>query len=396
MRLQDRPTRGTRLIDKNKIPFHRTPVTGDEYGYIREAIESRQLSGPGKQSKACESLIKSQIGAERVFLVPSCTAALEMSALLLGLGPGDEVIMPSFTFVSNPNAVVLRGATPVFVDVDPVTFNIDPQAVEQAITDRTRAIFATHYAGVPADMEALQRIAEPRGIVLVEDAAQAYGSRRNGKPAGMMAPLAGFSFHGTKNVAGGEAGALVVNDRELAARAAIIREKGTDRSRFLDGEVDFYTWQDVGSSQLVSEVTAAFLRAQLEHADQLNAERLELWERYRSALSELGARGYFRLPSPPASVEHNAHIFFLVLSNREERDTLASVLAARGISAYWHYIPLHSSPGGQRYGRTVGSMAQTHRAADCLIRLPLFQGLGAQQDQVIEAVRVWAENKVPA
>lgn len=379
------------MNENRKIPFYRPGIVGAEQDYIRDAMENRQLSGPGPHTKACESLIRSQIGADSVFVVPSCTAALEMSALLLDLGPGDEVIMPSFTFVSNANAVVLRRATPVFVDVDPVTFNLDTTAVEQAITERTRAIFVTHYAGVPADMDALRSIAEPRGIALVEDAAQAYGSRRNGRPAGMLSPLSCFSFDGQKNITAGEAGALVVNDANLHEAAAIAREKGTDRTRFMAGKVDFYTWQDVGSAQAVSEMTAAFLLAQLERTDEIIAKRLGLWNRYREGLADLAAEGFFDIPSPPADIEHNAHIFFVVLPDRDRCADLAAELGKRGIAALTHYIPLHTSPAGQRYGRSVGSMDGTTRAAECLLRLPLYHDLGSDQERVIEAVRDWAK-----
>jgi dTDP-4-amino-4,6-dideoxygalactose transaminase len=380
------------MSDYDKIPFMRTGIADAGPDYVRDALESRQLSGPGRYTKACETLIKSHIGASSAFLVPSCTAALEMCALLIGVGPGDEVIMPSYTFVSNANAAVLRRATPVFVDVDPVTFNIDPQSVEAAITDRTRAIFVTHYAGVTADMEAILRIAQPRGIVVVEDAAQAYGARRNGQAAGTFAPLSCFSFDGQKNVSAGEAGALVVNDANFVAAAAVAREKGTDRSRFMAGKVDFYTWQDVGSAQIVNEMTAALLQAQLESADVFNATRRAQWDRYRDGLADLAAEGIFDLPSPPAEAEHNGHIFFIVLPDSERRDNLAAELAQAGITALTHYIPLHSSPAGQRFGRAAGPLTGTRRATEGLLRLPLYHDLGSGQDRVIDAVRAWAKN----
>lgn len=375
------------------IPFFRPSVAGAEHDYVRDAIENRRLSGPGPHSEACEALIRSRLGADNVFVVPSCTAALEMSALLLNLGPGDEVIMPSFTFVSNANAVVLRRATPVFVDVDPVTFNLDPQAVQRAANDRTRAIFVTHYAGVPADMDALQSIAGPRGIHLVEDAAQAYGSRRNGRSAGMFAPLSCFSFDGQKNVTAGEAGALVVNGAGLRDAATIIREKGTDRTRFKEGKVDFYTWQDVGSAQIASEITAAYLHARLEQAEEIIETRLRLWHRYHDGLCDLASEGLFELPAPPTCADHNGHIFFVVLPNSNLRADLANELAKQNISALTHYVPLHTSPGGQRYGRCVGSMDGTERASSRLLRLPLYHDLGSDQERVIEAIRNWAKNR---
>lgn len=383
------------MAENDRIPFMRTCVADTGPDRVLNALASRQIAGPGHFSRACETLIKAQVGVPNAFLVPSCTAALEMCALLLGVGPGDEVIMPSFTFVSNANAAVLRRATPVFVDVDPVTFNIDPQSVEDAITERTRAIFVTHYASVPADMEAILRIASKHDIAVVEDAAQAYGSRRNGKAAGTFAPLACFSFDGQKNISAGEAGALVVNDAKLVAAAAIAREKGTDRSRFLAGKVDFYTWQDVGSAQVVNEMTAALLQAQLEAAETFNATRLAQWVRYRDGLADLATDGIFDLPSPPEDVEHNGHIFFVVLPDRTRRDSLATYLAEAGITALSHYIPLHSSPAGERFGRVPGPLPGTFRATECLLRLPLYHDLGASQDRVIDAVRGWAKNGGP-
>ena len=372
----------------------RTGIAEAGPDHVLNALASRQISGPGRFSQACEALIKAQVGVPSAFLVPSCTAALEMCALLLGVGPGDEVIMPSFTFVSNANAAVLRRATPVFVDVDPVTFNIDPQSVEDAITERTRAVFVTHYAGVPADMDALLRIAAKHDIAVVEDAAQAYGSRRNGRAAGTFAPLACFSFDGQKNISAGEAGALIVNDARLVAAAAVAREKGTDRSRFLAGKVDFYTWQDVGSAQVVNEMTAALLQAQLEAVDRFNATRLAQWGRYRDGLADLAADGVFDLPSPPDGVEHNGHIFFVVLPDRGRRDSLAAWLAEAEITALSHYIPLHSSPAGERFGRAAGPLPGTQRGAECLLRLPLYHDLGSGQDRVIDTVRGWAKNGV--
>jgi dTDP-4-amino-4,6-dideoxygalactose transaminase len=313
-----------------------------------------------------------------------------MTALLLGLAPKDEVIMPSFTFVSTANAVVLRGASPVFVDIDPVTFNLDPDAVASALTTRTRAIFAVDYAGVPADLHAICAIAAPYGLPVVEDAAQAYGSYREGLSAGAMARLACFSFHGTKNVTAGEAGALLINDGELVDRASVLRDKGTDRAKFLSGAIDCYTWQDVGSSQIVNELTAAFLQAQLERRDEINAGRLAIWNRYREAFLPLEEAGLFALPNPPAGVQHNAHIFFLVLPNQGARERLRAFLRSRFITAASHYVPLHASPAGRRFGRVSGQLPNTARASAGLLRLPLYEGLGSGQDRVIEAVLDWA------
>jgi dTDP-4-amino-4,6-dideoxygalactose transaminase len=371
------------------VPLNRVHLTGDELRHIGEAIASGALSGPGPQSLYCEAVIRRAVGAEWAAIVPSCTAALEMSAILLDLVPGDEVVMPSYTFVSTAAAVALRGAVPVFVDVDPVTLNICPDAAAAAVTARTRAIFAVHYAGVVADMDALARVARARGLALVEDAAQAYGSSRGGRPAGSFGTAACFSFHGTKNVTSGEGGALVVNDPALVERAGILRDRGTDRERFLRGQVNAYSWQDIGSSQIVSEITAAFLRAQLDHADRITAERRALWQGYADALAGPALQGHFRLPAPPPEVRHNGHIFFLMLPDARSRLSLGAHLARQGIVAAPHYVPLHSAPAGRRFGRPSGAMTVTDRAAECLLRLPLWVGLGRDQDRVIDAVLDW-------
>lgn len=375
------------------IPLSRVRTAGNELTYIEQAIRSGVLAGPGPFSSACERHVREATGGAAAFLVPSCTAALEMSALLLQLGPGDEVVMPSFTFVSSANAVVLRGAVPVFADVDPVTFNLDPGAVEAAITPRTRAVFVTHYAGVPADMEAILAVTSGHGIHAVEDAAQALGSTRGGRRAGSFAPLACFSFHGTKNLAAGEAGALVINDPSLVPRAEILRDKGTDRARFLAGEVDRYAWQEAGSSQIVSELVSAFLLGQLEAAEAIQARRMALWEAYRDGLAGAASEGHFRLPAPPTTVRHNAHIFFLVMPDRAARADLAAHLAACEITAATHYVPLHSAPAGKRYGRVSGPLDATELAAGCLLRLPLYDGLEPDQPRVIAAVLEWTRRR---
>lgn len=380
-------------MNSGSVPLNRVHLTGDELRHIGEAIASGALSGPGAQSAYCEAVIRRAAGAPWAAIVPSCTAALEMSAVLLDLGPGDEVVMPSFTFVSTAAAVALRGAVPVFVDVDPVTLNICPEAAAAAVTARTRAIFAVHYAGVVADMDALARLAHARGLALVEDAAQAYGSTRGGRPAGSFGTTACFSFHGTKNVTSGEGGALVVNDPALVERAGILRDRGTDRERFLRGQVNAYSWQDIGSSQIVSEITAAFLRAQLDHADAIRADRLSIWQGYAAALAEPARQGQFRIPAPPPETEHNGHIFFLMLPDARSRLSLGEHLARRGIVAAPHYVPLHSSPAGRRFGRPSGPMTVTDHAADCLLRLPLWVGLGGDQDRVIDGVLDWCAGR---
>ncbi len=371
------------------IPFSRTHVTGRELDYIQKVISSGKIAGPGEYSKACEAHICGTTAARSAFLVPSCTAALEMCAMLLDLGPGDEVIMPSFTFVSNSNAVVLRGAVPVFADVDPVTFNLAPDQIEAAMTSKTRAIFVTHYAGVTAPMPEICRLAESRGVYLVEDAAQAYGSSLQGRPAGSFAPLSCFSFHGTKNVSAGEAGALVVNDPQLIDRSAILREKGTDRTSFLAGEVSTYTWQDIGSSYVVSELAAAFLLAQLEDMAEITARRSRLWRNYHEGLFDLASTKTFQLPNPPTDNIHNSHLFFLVLPDRSARMSLSAFLNSKGIASATHYVPLDASPAGKRYGRVSGDLRETRRAAECLLRLPLYPGLEEHQPFIIEMVRQW-------
>lgn len=375
------------------IPFCRQYLVGTEENEIANALKNRSIAAPGPYSELCEALISDQVGKAPALLVPSCTAALEMAAILLNLQPGDEVIMPSFTFSTTATSVVLRGARPVFVDVDPNTFNLDPEAVARAIGPNTRAIFVVHYAGVPADMESLLLIAREHGIKLVEDAAQAYGSYYNGQPAGSHGHLSCFSFHGTKNISSGEGGALVINDSDLLERAEIIREKGTDRAKFLTGQTAFYTWQDIGSSMVVNEMTAAFLSVQLRAAAHITERRLEQWHRYKAALAEPAAQGHFSLPDPPRNCKHNAHCFFVVLPSREIRADLMQHLRDFGISAVSHYVPLHSSPAGQRFGRQVGPMPNTQRAADCLLRLPLWHDLGSDQEVVIEAISDWCSKE---
>ncbi|MHA3915456.1 dTDP-4-amino-4,6-dideoxygalactose transaminase [Halovulum sp. GXIMD14793] len=375
------------------VPLSYPDFLGCERAYVTKVIASGALAGPGEESRRCEALINRAIGSNASFLVPSCSAALEMAALLVDLAPGDEVIMPSYTFVSTANAVVLRGAVPVFVDVDAETFNIDPTRIAEAITPKTRAIFVIHYAGVPADMAAITAIARAHDLTVVEDAAQAYLSTRDGLPAGRMSPLSCLSFHGTKNITAGEGGALVVNDPELVHRAAILREKGTDRAAFMAGRVALYKWRDVGSSQVVSELTAAFLRAQLEDARGITDRRLHIWHAYQSALQELAAEGHFRLPSVPDTVSHNAHIYFLNMPDKASRKSLAAHLSDHQIQAATHYVPLHSAPAGRRFGRACGSMHVTDHAGDCLLRLPLHAAMTHELPRIVDAIRSWTTQK---
>lgn len=365
------------------VPFNVPYTTGREAGYIAEAVAAGYLSGNGAFGRKCEAWLEGRIGCAQAFLTPSCTAALEMAAILLELKPGDEVIMPSFTFVSTANAFVLRGAVPVFVDVDSDTLTIDPSRVEAALTDRTRAIVPVHYAGVGCDMDALVDL----GPAVVEDAAQAILSSESGRPLGSRGALAALSFHETKNVMCGEGGALIVNDERFVERAEIVQEKGTNRRRFFRGGVDKYTWVDIGSSYLLSEIAAAFLWAQLEDADSITMRRLSIWDRYHAAFADLEQREQLRRPVVPPSRQHNAHMYYVLLPTGQRRDAFISDLAAAGVHSVFHYVPLHSSRAGQAYGRGAGPMAVTDDASARLARLPLWAGMDdAVVEQVIAAV----------
>jgi dTDP-4-amino-4,6-dideoxygalactose transaminase len=369
------------------IPFNRPYLVGRELDNIGQAHALGQLSGDGSFTRSCHAWLERRLGTRKALLTHSCTAALEMAAILLDLQPGDEVIMPSFTFVSTANAFVLRGAVPVFVDIRPDTLNIDEALIEQAITARTRAICVVHYAGVACEMDAIMAIAARHGLRVVEDAAQAILSLYKGRPLGSMGDLAALSFHETKNVISGEGGALLINDPALIERAEIIREKGTNRSRFFRGQVDKYTWVDLGSSYLPSELIAAFLAAQLAEADQITSQRLAIWDRYHRWAAPLEAAGLLRRPVIPADCTHNAHMYFLLLHGLEARTRFIEAMKAADIGTVFHYIPLHSSPGGRRYGRTSGTLAHTDAASDGLVRLPLWIGLENHQDQVMEAAQ---------
>jgi dTDP-4-amino-4,6-dideoxygalactose transaminase len=365
------------------ISFNRPALVGRELEYIREAIERGQLSGDGYFTRLCNSKVEALTGASKALLTHSCTAALEIAAILCDVGPGDEVIMPSFTFVSTANAVVLRGGIPVFVDIDPETLNLDPAEVAKAITKRTRAIFAVHYAGFPADMDALSTIAKDNNIMLVEDAAQALGSTYKGRPAGSLGDIAAFSFHETKNVIAGEGGALTLNRSELFERAEIVREKGTNRSKFFRGQVDKYTWVDIGSSFLPGELIAAYLCAQLELAETINARRILAFQRYWEALKPLADMQKFELPRHPPHCTGNGHMFYLLLPSLFERSRYIDHMARNGITCPFHYVPLHSSPAGRRLGRTPGRMTHTDLISETLVRLPMHLDIGPQQDAVV-------------
>jgi dTDP-4-amino-4,6-dideoxygalactose transaminase len=369
------------------LPFNLPPVVGTEQAYIAEAIARGQLSAGGVFTDRCCRWLEATTGSRRALLVHSATAALEMAALLLEIESGDEVIMPSFNFVSAANAVVLRGGTPVFVDVRPDTINLDENLIDDAVTSRTKAVLPVHYAGVSCEMDQISAVAARHGLKVVEDAAQALGSTYRGRPVGSLGDLAALSFHETKNVTSGEGGALLVNDPGSVERAEILRDKGTDRSRFFRGEVDKYSWVDLGSSYGISELNAAFLWAQLEAAETLNSDRLRVWWLYHEALESLEADGLIRRPSIPEHVRHNGHIYFVLLRGLEERTRVLQELNDEGVSAVFHYVPLHTSSGGRRYGRVHGSLATTEDVADRLVRLPLWSGISESQIlQVVEAL----------
>jgi dTDP-4-amino-4,6-dideoxygalactose transaminase len=367
------------------IPFNRPKLAGRELDNILEAIAQQRLAGDGKFTELCQAWLASEIGAKAVLLTHSCTAALEMAAILVGIGPGDEVIMPSFTFVSTANAVVLRGGVPVFVDIRQDTLNIDECAARKAITEKTKAIFPVHYAGVVAEMDDLRNLADQNNLFVVEDAAQALGSTYRGKKAGSLGHLAAFSFHETKNIISGEGGALAINDSGLLERAEIIREKGTNRKNFFRGQVDKYTWVDIGSSFLPGELIASFLFGQLQHAAEINADRKASWKLYDDALRGFGNRGLVT-PSVPIDCQHNGHLYYILLPNIQIRTDLIRRMSTDGIVTPFHYIPLHSSPAGRRYGRTFGDMAITNDVSARLVRLPLYPSMGSDALRVIECV----------
>lgn len=367
------------------IPFNKPFMTGRELWHIAQAHANGHLSGDGQFTKRSHAWLEQRTGAQRALLTHSCTAALEMSALLLDLQPGDEVIMPSYTFVSTANAFVLRGAVPVFVDIREDTLNLDERLVEAAITPRTRAICAVHYAGVACEMDTLVDIAARHGLALVEDAAQAIMSSYKGRPLGTIGELGAFSFHETKNIISGEGGALLCRDAEFGERAEILREKGTNRSRFFRGQVDKYTWVDVGSSFLPGEITAAFLCAQIEEADQITARRLAIWERYQQWAAPHEAAGHLRRPVVPDDCQHNAHMFYMLLPDLDARTRFISEMKARGVQTVFHYIPLHSAPAGLQAGRTHGDLRNTNELSERLVRMPLWIGVEDHLDAIFAA-----------
>lgn len=376
-----------------RIPFNRAARAGSEHGNIDIAIKGGHLAADGPFTARCGEWMSSRLGSPSL-LLHSCTAALEMAAMLAEIGPGDEVIMPSYTFVSTANAFVVKGATPVFVDVSESTLNIDVTALDGAMSARTKAIVPVHYAGVACEMDPIREHAAAHDLTVIEDAAQGLLSSIGEKPLGTLGQLGSLSFHETKNVTCGEGGALIVNDPSLMERAEIIREKGTDRSRFFRGQTDKYTWMDAGSSYAMSEIAAAFLYAQFEAADRLTARRLEIWDRYHEGFGQLEAEHLLRRPVVPESCVHNAHMYYLLMRSEQERDGLIRYLDDRGIGAVFHYVPLHSSPGGRRFGKVAGSLAVTDDVSARLVRLPLWPEM-ADDDvaRVIAAVRGFASQQ---
>lgn len=374
-----------------EIPFNKPSMTGRETEYIADAIRSGIVSGDGHYSRKCHAFFEQELGVRRALLTPSCTHALEMAALLLDLQPGDEVIVPSFTFVSTVNAFVLRGAAPVFADIRPDTLNLDEQQVAGLIGPRTRAIVPVHYAGVGCEMDALLELAQRHQLAIVEDNAHGLFARYRGRWLGSFGRLASLSFHETKNFICGEGGCLLINDPALVERAEIIREKGTDRSRFFRGQVDKYGWVDMGSSYLLSDLLAAFLYAQLEQRAAIQAARRAIWERYADSLADWAAARDARLPIVPAHCEQSYHMFYLLLPSLAARTALIGHLKARGILAVFHYLPLHRSAMGRRLGGDRFACPVTDAVSDRLLRLPFYTSLTpAEQDRVIEAVRAFS------
>ncbi|MDH3287351.1 MAG: dTDP-4-amino-4,6-dideoxygalactose transaminase [Betaproteobacteria bacterium] len=369
-----------------KIPFNKPFTIAGELENISAAVREGHLAGDGRFTRQCHAWLEHNLGARKALLTHSCTGALEMAAILCDLKPGDEVIMPSFTFVSTANAFVLRGAVPVFVDIRRDTLNLDQSLLEAAVTPRTRAIVPVHYAGVGCDMNEIMRIAARHNLVVVEDAAQGILAEYEGRKLGAIGQLGCLSFHETKNVISGEGGALLVNDERFIERAEIIREKGTNRAKFFRGEVDKYTWVDIGSSYLPSELIGAFLWAQLERAADINAKRLKLRAAYRAGFSGLTARGLVELPqAEPQGVTANGHMFYILTRDLHTRSALIQHLRSRGVYAVFHYVPLHSSPAGRRFGRATGDLAVTDDVSSRLVRLPLYYELTEAEVTAIAA-----------
>ncbi len=379
---------------QHAIPFNRPHMTGKELSYIAEAHFNGMLAGDGPFTKRCHSWLEARTGTKKALLTHSCTAALEMAAILLDLQPRDEVIMPSYTFVSTANAFVLRGAVPVFVDIRPDTLNIDESLIETAITQKTKAIVPVHYAGVACEMDVIMDIAKRYGLMVVEDAAQGIMSTYKGRALGSIGHLGCLSFHETKNIISGEGGALLVNDAKLANRAEIIREKGTNRSEFFQGQVDKYTWVDVGSSYLPGEIIAAFLWAQMEEAENISQRRMAIWQTYHSSLAGLEADLLIRRPIIPEHCRHNAHMYYILVENINQRIEIIKQTKNSGINTVFHYIPLHNSPAGRQYTRTHGVLQHTEQLSQRILRLPLWLGIEDQQNKVVNALSYYIRKKI--
>ena len=376
------------IQDTQMIPFNKPYFTGKELDYIRQSHEIGNLSGDGAFTHKVNAWLKEQANSNKALLTHSCTAALEMAAILADIQPDDEVIMPSYTFVSTANAFVLRGGVPVFVDIRPDTLNIDEKLIEAAITPRTKAIAPVHYAGVGCEMDTIMQIAKKHNLLVIEDAAQGVMSSYKGKALGAIGHLGAYSFHETKNIISGEGGALLINDEEFELRAEIIREKGTNRSQFYRGQVDKYTWQDMGSSYLPGEDIAAFLYAQLEHAEDITNKRLAIWKTYHDAFESLEQKGELRRPIIPAECQHNAHMYYILLDSLEHRTKMIEKFKKQDIHPVFHYIPLHNAPAGKKFARAHGDLKHTEDLSERLLRLPLWVGLAEQQHKVLEVMGV--------
>jgi dTDP-4-amino-4,6-dideoxygalactose transaminase len=371
-----------------KVPFNQPYMTGKELWYISQAHANGHLAGDGDFTKKCNAWLEQRTGSRKASLTHSCTAALEMAAILADIQPGDEVIMPSYTFVSTANAFVLRGGIPVFVDIRPDTLNIDEALIEAAITPKTKAIVPVHYAGVACEMDTIMAIARRHSLLVIEDAAQGVMASYKGRPLGSIGELGCYSFHETKNVISGEGGALLVNAPQFLHQAEIIREKGTDRTRFFRGEVDKYTWQSIGSSYLPSELIAAFLWAQLEEAERLTQTRLNIWANYHHLIEPMEAAGLLRRPIIPSNCDHNAHMYYVLVREGVHRNRVIQYLKDHSVDAIFHYVPLHSSPAGMCLGRVHGTLINTMRKSEQLLRLPLWVGITSeQQESVVSCLR---------
>lgn len=371
------------------IGFNRAPFIGQETKYMKQAVDNHKICGDGEFTKKCKEWLENKTGTNSALLTTSCTHALEMAALLTNIQKGDEVIMPSYTFVSTANAFVLRGAKVVYVDIRPDTMNIDENLIEAAITEKTKAIVPVHYAGVSCEMDKIMEIARLHNLYVIEDAAQGIMSAYKGKALGTMGEFGCFSFHETKNFSMGEGGALLIREQQFVEQAEILREKGTNRSKFYRGEIDKYSWCDMGSSYLPSDLNAAYLWAQLEKADEITADRMRTWKGYDEALRDCG---YFEVPTIPEGCEHNAHMYYIKVKDLEERRMLIDYLAEHGIHAVFHYVPLHSSQAGRKYGRFCGEDVYTTKESERLLRLPLYYGMEEKdREYVIACVRKYYE-----